>query len=94
MHTFMLSNPEAIEATVRFLETGHFSQRTAPASRFTASRKKKRTVDLNTKVSGGEGEAASHNNARLLQKNPRGLQQKTRLAREVTEGLRKMTFST
>jgi hypothetical protein len=48
MHTFMLSNPEAIEATVRFLETGHFRKNGArqPILR---NLKEERTADLSTK---------------------------------------------
>jgi pimeloyl-ACP methyl ester carboxylesterase len=48
MHTLMLSNPEAIEATVRFLETGHFRKN---GSRQPIHRnvKEVRTVDVNAK---------------------------------------------
>ncbi len=48
MHTFMLSNPEAIEATVRFLDTGHFRKNgiRQPIHRIA---KEERTADLNAK---------------------------------------------
>ena len=48
MHTFMLSNPEAIEATVRFLDTGHF-RKSGPRQPIHRIAKEERTVDLHTK---------------------------------------------
>ena len=48
MHAFMLSNPEAIEATVRFLETGHF-RKNGSRQPVLRNAKEERTADLDVK---------------------------------------------
>jgi pimeloyl-ACP methyl ester carboxylesterase len=48
LHTFMLSNPEAIEATVRFLDTGHF-RKNGSRHPIPANAKEDRTAELNAK---------------------------------------------
>jgi pimeloyl-ACP methyl ester carboxylesterase len=48
MHTFMLSNPEAIEATVRFLESGHF-RKNGSRQPVLRNAKEERTAELDAK---------------------------------------------
>ena len=48
MHQLMLSNPEAIEATVRYLETGHF-RKNGKAQPILFDGKEERTADLPAK---------------------------------------------
>jgi pimeloyl-ACP methyl ester carboxylesterase len=48
IHTFLLSNPEAIEATVRFLDTGHF-RKNGVRKPIPRNAKEERTAELKSK---------------------------------------------